>query len=111
MELGESTEDTARREVYEETGLIIGKLNMIDVFSGPSNFLKVPNGDECYFVTVAYYTQDVIGEIRIDENESLELIYVPIDDLPYNIVKSHKSIIDRFIKIYNNQHRSNKGLI
>ncbi len=98
MELGESTEDTARREVYEETGLIIGKLNLIDVFSGEDNFLKVPNGDECYFVTVAYSTRDVKGEIKIDERESLDLNFVPIDNLPDNIVKSHKKIIDRFIE-------------
>jgi ADP-ribose pyrophosphatase YjhB (NUDIX family) len=98
MELGESTEDTARREVYEETGLIIGKLNLIDVFSGRDNYLKIPNGDECYLVTVAYYTWDVTGEIKIDEKESLELNFVPIDNLPDNIVKSHKKIIDRFIE-------------
>jgi 8-oxo-dGTP pyrophosphatase MutT (NUDIX family) len=98
MELGESTEETARREVYEETGLIIGKLNLIDVFSGADNFLKVPNGDECYFVTVAYYTREVKGEIKIDERESLDLSFVSIADLPDNIVKSHKKIIERFIE-------------
>jgi 8-oxo-dGTP pyrophosphatase MutT (NUDIX family) len=103
MELAESTEDTARREIYEETGLIAGKLNLIDVFSGSDNFLRIPNGDECYFVTIAYYTMDVKGEIKIDENESLELIYVPIGDLPDNIVKSHKRIIDKFIQIHINQ--------
>ncbi|OXM13331.1 hypothetical protein CGZ75_19885 [Paenibacillus herberti] len=32
MELGESTEETARREVFEETGLTIGTLHLIDVF-------------------------------------------------------------------------------
>ncbi|WP_312857776.1 NUDIX domain-containing protein [Bacillus haikouensis] len=32
MELGESLEDTARREVKEETGLTIGKLDLVGVF-------------------------------------------------------------------------------
>ena len=35
MELGESTEDTARREVREETALELGKLRLIGVYSGP----------------------------------------------------------------------------
>lgn len=44
MELGESTIETAQREVYEETGLKVKNLNLIDVFSGKDNFIKAPNG-------------------------------------------------------------------
>lgn len=82
MELGESTEDTARREVLEETGLKIGKLNLIDVFSGPEDFLKVPNGDEFYSVTVAYYTKQMDGDLIIDESESLGFNFIDIKKLP-----------------------------
>jgi ADP-ribose pyrophosphatase len=100
MELGESAEDTARREVYEETGLTIGKLNLIDVFSGPDYFLKVPNGDEFYSVTVAYYTYDMSGKMEADESESLELRFFSFDDFPENIVKSHRKIINRFMEFF-----------
>lgn len=106
MELGESTEETARREIYEETGLTAGKLHLIDVFSGADNFLKISNGDECYFVTVAYYTQDITGTIKIDEKESLAFQYFPIDGLPDNTVKSHRRMIERFIEIYNDKNRN-----
>lgn len=98
MELGESTEDTARREVYEETGLTIGKLHLIDILSGPDNYIKIPNGDEFYAVTVAYYTYDTEGELLIDESESLELKYLDLDDLPENMVKSHRTIINKFLE-------------
>jgi ADP-ribose pyrophosphatase YjhB (NUDIX family) len=55
MELGESTEEVARREVYEETGLKVEKLHLISVYSGPQNYIKAENGDEFYVVTVAYF--------------------------------------------------------
>ncbi|MER2170172.1 MAG: NUDIX domain-containing protein, partial [Psychrobacillus psychrodurans] len=45
MELGESTEETGRREVLEETGIEIGKLELVGVFSGKQYFVKLPNGD------------------------------------------------------------------
>ncbi|MDQ0879903.1 NUDIX domain-containing protein [Peribacillus sp. V2I11] len=34
IELGESTEDTARHEIWEETGLHSGNQQLIEVFSG-----------------------------------------------------------------------------
>jgi ADP-ribose pyrophosphatase YjhB (NUDIX family) len=101
MELGESTEDTARREVLEETGLIVGKLKLIDVFSGPDSLVKVPNGDEFYAVTIAYYTEETSGDLKIDTSESLGFSFISLDNLPENIVKSHKKMIDKFLQIYN----------
>lgn len=101
MELGESTEDTARREVLEETGLTVGKLKLIDVFSGPDSLVKVPNGDEFYAVTIAYYTEEISGDLKIDKSESLGFSFISLDNLPENIVKSHKKMIDRFLQIYN----------
>jgi ADP-ribose pyrophosphatase YjhB (NUDIX family) len=98
MELGESTEDTARREVFEEAHLIVGELKLIDVFSGPDHYLKVPNGDEFYAVTVAYYTDEVKGDIIIDNEESLAFAYFDLNKLPANMVESHKKIIARFME-------------
>ena len=46
VELGESTEEAGRREVLEETGIEIGKLDLVNVFSGKQYFVKLPNGDE-----------------------------------------------------------------
>lgn len=99
MELGESTEDTARREVFEETGLTIGKLNLIDIFSGRDSFIRVPNGDEFYAVTVAYYTKEASGILKMDEVESLELSYISINKLPENMVESHRKIINKYLDL------------
>ena len=40
VELGESTEEAGRREVFEETGIEIGTLQLISVFS-EKNFCKI----------------------------------------------------------------------
>src|SRR5690606_11190536 len=70
MELTESTEDCARREVLEETGLIIGKLELVSVSSGPQNFVRAENGDEFYVVTIVYVTKDISGgSLRVDGDE------------------------------------------
>src|SRR5699024_3326491 len=101
MELGESTEDVARREVYEETGLHIDHLHLINVYSGPEHFIKAENGDEFYVVTVAYYTNGYKGELNIDLSESIKFDFFYPDELPDNMVQSHKDILDEFLtRIY-----------
>ncbi len=96
MELGEAAEDTARREVLEETGLTIGSLTLIDIFSGCDFFVRLPNKDEFYSVTAAYYTRDYHGEITIDNNESLAVEFFEFDQMPENIARSHDIIIERY---------------
>jgi 8-oxo-dGTP pyrophosphatase MutT (NUDIX family) len=96
MELGESTEETACREVYEETGLTVGNLNLIDVFSGKEHFIKTPNGDEFYVVVTAYWTKEFSGSLSINDKESKSLEFININELPENIPLSHKDIIMKY---------------
>ena len=56
MEMGESLEETAKREVLEETGLEVDELELLGVFSGADYYLKMNNGDELYSVTAVYYS-------------------------------------------------------
>lgn len=96
MELGESLEDTARREVKEETGLEVGHLDLVNVFSGPEYFFKVSNGDELYSVTAVYKTDDVHGELNIDKNESLEVKYFDLDHLPEGLTDEYRNYIKSY---------------
>jgi 8-oxo-dGTP pyrophosphatase MutT (NUDIX family) len=96
MELGESTVETARREVNEETGLIVGELHLIDVFSGRDHYIKTPNGDEFYVVVTAYWTNEFTGLPTVNDSESMSLAFIDMNDLPMNIPESHKTIIDRY---------------
>ncbi|MFC7687018.1 NUDIX hydrolase [Ureibacillus sp. GCM10028918] len=54
MDLGESFEEVACREVLEETGLTIYDLKMLGVFSGKDYYCRVENGDEFYSVTAVF---------------------------------------------------------
>lgn len=97
MELGESTEDVARREILEETGLQVDELKLINVYSGPEHYIKAENGDEFYVVTVAYFTEGFRGELIIDKTESLNFEFFYPDELPETIVKSHRVILNEFL--------------
>jgi 8-oxo-dGTP pyrophosphatase MutT (NUDIX family) len=96
MELGESAEQTAAREVLEETGLTVEELKLVDVYSGKDNFAVAANGDEFYNVTIVYQTSKFHGELMLDEAESLQLGFFPLDELPEKMVRSHRRFIKEF---------------
>jgi 8-oxo-dGTP pyrophosphatase MutT (NUDIX family) len=98
MELGESFEETARREVYEETGLELGNLILLEVFSGKKYYNKISNGDEFYAATVAYTTREYNGTLRIDDKESVNLKFFNINNLPQSLGKGYKDHINTYIK-------------
>ena len=96
MELGESTEDVARREVYEETGLSLGRLQLINVHSG-KDMVVAENGDQFYVVTVAYQTDEYTGDLIIDESESITFEFFNPSELPEKMVGSHRRILNEFL--------------
>lgn len=44
MELGESLEENAKREVYEEVGLTCGQLELFNIYSGADLYHQYPDG-------------------------------------------------------------------
>lgn len=84
MELGESTEETARRELWEETGLKIDKIHLFGVFSGQELHYVYPNGDEVFNVDVVYTGSIMNDEIHMDA-ESREYQFFNIDQIPSEI--------------------------
>lgn len=97
MELGESLEETARREVKEETGLIIGDLNLEGVYSGADFYLKVANGDELYSVTTVYSTREYKGILEKDEHESVDLKFFHLYFLPKDLQSGYLKYIQGYL--------------
>ena len=82
MEPGESAEDTARRELLEETGLTARSLELYGVYAGPEEHHIYPNGDEVYNVEFAYACRDWSGVPACQEGEVEDLRFFALDQLP-----------------------------
>jgi ADP-ribose pyrophosphatase YjhB (NUDIX family) len=97
LELGESVEDAGRREVFEETGVEIGQLKLVEVFSGEQYFRKLANGDEFYPVTIAYISKDIKSStIKIDGEESIDAGFFPLHELPDRTTPLVRMMIQKF---------------
>jgi ADP-ribose pyrophosphatase YjhB (NUDIX family) len=81
-ELGESLEQTAWRELLEETGLSAGSLRFLVVCSGPRFVHTYPDGSRIEHVAALYEATEVEGGLRVDERETLELGYFDAEGLP-----------------------------
>ena len=100
MELGESSEDTARREIFEETGLKLGALKLLGVYSGQNYFCRAANGDEFYTVVIAYVSDEFFGDPIVHDDESLQFQWLDPLKLPENIANSHQQMLKDYIAQY-----------
>lgn len=105
MELGESFEECARREVLEETGLKCGKLEFLMDLSGSDSFYEYPNGDQVYLAGILYICRDYTGELKVQKEEVFEQDFFQIDHLPEGTVPD-KIKTRIFEKIREYLHRS-----
>ena len=96
MEIGESLEETAERELFEETGLKAKGFKFIDILSGKDLYFKYPNGDEVYNVICVYLAQETSGELAMNDGESLELKYFSLMGLPTQLDERAKIIIEKY---------------
>ncbi|WP_243715886.1 NUDIX domain-containing protein [Macrococcus brunensis] len=85
MNLGESFEDVAKREVLEETGLVVKDLKLLELFSGDKLHYTYPNGDEAYSVIALYESKSFEGILIPEQSETEELRFFDMTDLPKNI--------------------------
>ncbi|ETT48832.1 ntp pyrophosphohydrolase [Paenibacillus sp. FSL H8-237] len=97
MELGETLEEVAKRELFEETGLTAKVLDLFDMFSGKDLYYKYPHGDEVYNVVAAYLCTDFDGALKVDGIEVQELRSFSYEELPSELSPPDVPVIKRFM--------------
>ncbi|MEK4348339.1 NUDIX hydrolase [Paenibacillus sp. FSL P4-0184] len=97
MELGETLEEVAKRELFEETGLQAKELELFDMFSGQELYYKYPNGDEVYNVVAAYLCTEFDGALKEDGVEVQEVRFFNYGELPSELSPPDVSVIKRFM--------------
>lgn len=97
LELGETLEETAERELKEETNLEAEGFTLLNVFSGNDFYFEYPNGDKLHSVIALYLANGVTGTLKITDGESHKLSYFSFSELP-KLESRAKKIMDWIIK-------------
>ncbi|MFD0711797.1 NUDIX hydrolase [Paenibacillus sp. GCM10027626] len=97
VEMGEEVEEAAKRELFEETGLVANKLELLGIFSGDDRMYTYPNGDEVYLIGIVYVCNDFSGKLLSETDETLELKWFDIDNLPKEISPSNIKPLETFV--------------
>ncbi len=81
IEPGEEPAECAVREVQEETGLDVLPERIAGVQT-EAEIVRYPNGDLVQFLFMVFVCRAVGGQARVNDEESLEVGFFPIDALP-----------------------------
>ncbi|MGN6635009.1 MAG: NUDIX hydrolase [Oryzihumus sp.] len=92
MELGETIEATAVREVFEETGLRVRPDALLGVYTGRAH--TYANGDVVQAVVVVLTATPVDGTLTLDGTETVALDWFALDGLPSPVFAPHQDMLD-----------------
>ena len=96
IELGETAEETAVRELKEETGLDVEVESLIGIYTDSD--IKYPSGDEAHSICIVYKLKAIGGELKCDNLETIGLKYFAIDELPEMFCKQHEDLKNDLIE-------------
>ena len=81
VEPDEDPEETARREMREETGVDVDLVSILGVFGGPEFRVTYRNGDQVGYVMTVYEARMVGGEPTPDLDETLDVGFFSRDQI------------------------------
>lgn len=91
IELGESAEEAAIREVKEETGLDVKVESLIGVYT--NYFAEYGNGDKAQTIIISFRMSIVGGELHSDMEETFDLKWFDLEDAPKLFDDTHQDLL------------------
>ena len=88
IEIGETPEMAAIREVKEETGLDVKVSELIGIYTDSN--MSYPNGDQAHSICIVYVLEAIGGQLKCDNLETVELQYFDLDEMPELFCKQHE---------------------
>lgn len=82
IEPGERPGRTLRREVYEETGLMVHPTSILGVFGGAKYRYEYSNGDQVEYTVIVFECSIIRGTLRAIDGEIEEFKFFKENELP-----------------------------
>ena len=95
LEMNETFEEAALREIREETGLEVKLTDFLGIFHNHN--MVWSNGDSAHVISAMFVAEIVSGEPRIDE-ESYELRFFAKDEIPDLFAEDHRASLDVYFQ-------------
>ncbi len=92
IEIGETPQMAAIREAKEETGLDVEVGKLIGIYTDCD--MEYSNGDKAQSILIAYELKVVGGNYFCDKEETLELKYFSLDNMPTLFCRQHIEILN-----------------
>ncbi|WP_447980611.1 NUDIX hydrolase [Candidatus Nitrospira bockiana] len=102
VDVGESVFEALKREVEEETGLIVEEAEPFGLYTDPKYSVTYPNGDQVQTFTVAFRVTRWTGRLRPDGDEVNDLAFFPLTRLPEPVYPIHVDTIEDYRRMQSN---------
>src|SRR5581483_5863881 len=97
---GERPADAARREAWEEAGIVVQLLRIVGVYGGGPHFQgRYANGDEVAWVTTLFEARIESGEPRPSDDETADVRWAtPAEAAQLDLSPSTRWILERALE-------------
>ena len=93
LDLHETIEECAKRELFEETGLVAEDLEFFKIYTGEATKYTYANGDVIYGIDVVYIVRKYHGELKPQKEEVNSLNFVKLEDIKGKVNSRNLQII------------------